>query len=190
MVLFEGLDGAGKTAAAAALRSALEPAYRVRVERPTPAGGAPWLARFVRLLPASGETVIWDRSWYHRATVERVMGFTRAADVEAFFQEVPHFEDALATHRIALMKFWLHVDPRTRARRLAERPPQALTDIDRHTMAFPTLHQRAAEEMLARTDSPRAPWLRLDASTPAVHAIIADLTLTTLRCSRGGPHDA
>uniref|UniRef100_UPI00262401AC polyphosphate kinase 2 family protein n=1 Tax=Phenylobacterium sp. TaxID=1871053 RepID=UPI00262401AC len=119
--------------------------------------------RYVRYLPAAGETVIFNRSWYNRAGVERVMGFSTPEEQEQFLRDVPTFEAMLAGSGLKLVKLWLDVSKKEQAERLEERrtdPLKALkaSPLDAEAQTRWDAYSQARDAMLRRTQSPIAPW--------------------------------
>src|SRR6476469_9297893 len=111
-VVFEGRDGAGKGGVIKAITARVSPRVFRVVALPAPNDrerSQMYVQRYVPYLPAAGEIVIWDRSWYNRAGVERVMGFCTEEQVQRFFQVVPDFERAIVESRVILIKYWLEV---------------------------------------------------------------------------------
>ena len=122
-----------------------------------------YVQRYLPHLPAAGEIVIFDRSWYNRAGVERVMGFTDMDDVKAFLRVVPRVEHAIVDSGVILIKFWLEVSEDEQTRRLQDRvnDPRKiwkLTPMDLKSYSRWYDYSRARDDMFAATDSPHAPW--------------------------------
>jgi len=172
LVLFEGRDAAGKGGAIKTLIKHLNPRdYRVvALPKPTEHEGGQWyFQRYVQHLPAAGEIVFFDRSWYNRAGVERVNGFCTEAEVEAFLNAVPDFEAMLTRDGISLVKLWFSITREAQAARIKDRRNNPLkqwklTPLDRLAEAKWDAYSRARDEMFARTSTPEAPWLRVDAN--------------------------
>ncbi len=165
-IVFEGRDGAGKGGVIKALTERVSPrTFRV-VALPAPTDrekSQMYLQRYVPHFPAAGEVVIFDRSWYNRAGVERVMGFCTERQVEAFFEAVPLVEEAMVDSGILLLKYWLEVSPEEQTRRLRDRIEDGrklwkLTEMDLKSYARWDDYTRARDEMFARTNTPSAPW--------------------------------
>jgi len=136
----------------------------------------------VQHLPAAGEVVIFDRSWYNRAGVERVMGFTSEEEVEKFLRMVPLVERAMVDSGIILIKYWLEVSMEEQTQRLADRIEDGRKiwklspmDVDSYSRWYD--YSRARDEMFAATDTPHAPWYvtHSDDKRRARLNIIADL---------------
>jgi polyphosphate kinase 2 (PPK2 family) len=122
-----------------------------------------YIQRYIPHLPAAGEVVIFDRSWYNRAGVERVMGFCTEQDVERFLEAVPGVERAMVDSGILLVKYWLEVSADEQTRRLESRihdPRKVwkLSDMDLKSYSRWYDYSRARDDMFARTDTAWAPW--------------------------------
>jgi polyphosphate kinase 2 len=122
-----------------------------------------YVQRYLRHFPAAGEVVIFDRSWYNRAGVERVMGFCTPEQTERFLEQVPAVEKAMVDSGIVLIKYWLEVSPDEQTRRLESRindPRKVwkLTDMDLKSYGRWDDYSRARDAMFAATDTPWAPW--------------------------------
>jgi polyphosphate kinase 2 len=166
LIIFEGRDAAGKDGSIRALTEHLSVrATRVvALPKPSDRERSLWyLQRYVRYLPAAGETVIFNRSWYNRAGVERVMGFSTPEEQEQFLRDVPTFEAMLAGSGLKLVKLWLDVSKKEQAERLEERrtdPLKALkaSPLDAEAQTRWDAYSQARDAMLRRTQSPIAPW--------------------------------
>ena len=166
VVLFEGRDAAGKGGAIDAIREHLNPRQcRVAaLPRPTGREQTEWyFQRYVAHLPAAGEIVLFDRSWYNRAGVERVMGFASDAQVQAFLRQAPLFEKLLVDDGILLFKYWLCCDQAEQEQRFAERHDDPLkqwklSPVDEGARHHYADYTRAREAMLQATHTPDAPW--------------------------------
>ena len=165
-VVFEGRDGAGKGGVIKALTERVSPrTFRV-VALPAPTErekSQMYLQRYVPHFPAASEIVIFDRSWYNRAGVERVMGFCTEREVEAFFAGVPLVEEAMVDSGIMLLKYWLEVSPEEQTRRLEDRITDGrklwkLSEMDLKSYARWDDYTRARDEMFEKTHKPWAPW--------------------------------
>jgi polyphosphate kinase 2 len=166
VVVFEGRDTAGKGGAIDAIREHLNPRQCRVAALPTPSEREKtqwYFQRYVAYLPAAGEITLFDRSWYNRAGVEKVMGFATDAEVDAFLRQVPLFEKQLVDDGILLFKYWLCCDQAEQEERFAERLDDPLkrwklSPIDiqaRHRYADYT---QAREDMLRATHTDHAPW--------------------------------
>jgi polyphosphate kinase len=165
-VLFEGRDAAGKGGAIHAIAERLNPRQCriVALSKPTPQEAGQWyFQRYVAHLPAAGEIVLFDRSWYNRAGVEKVMGFASEAQVAQFLRTAPQFEQMLADDGILLFKYWLACDQEEQEDRFAERLGDPLkrwklSPIDLAARDKYDAYTKAREAMLAATHTPIAPW--------------------------------
>jgi polyphosphate kinase 2 len=170
LVLFEGRDTAGKGGAIDAIREHLNPRQCrvVALPRPTEREATQWyFQRYVPHLPAAGEIVLFDRSWYNRAGVEKVMGFASDAQVKAFLQQAPSFEQLLVDDGILLFKYWLCCDQAKQEERFTERLDDPLkrwklSPIDLYARKHYADYTRAREAMLKATHTDEAPWTLVD----------------------------
>jgi polyphosphate kinase len=170
VVLFEGRDTAGKGGAIGAVREELNPRQcrTVALSKPTEAEQTQWyFQRYVAHLPAAGEIVLFDRSWYNRAGVEKVMGYATPEQVEAFLAAVPAFEKLLVQDGILLFKYWLAADQEEQEARLRERLEDPLkrwklSPIDLAAREKYDDYTKAREAMLAATHTDHAPWTLVD----------------------------
>lgn len=170
VVLFEGRDTAGKGGAITAVRDKLNPRQcrTVALGKPTDDERGQWyFQRYVRHLPTSGEIVLFDRSWYNRAGVEKVMGFTPENEVQRFLEQVPAFEKMLVEDGILLFKYWLTTDQAKQEERLRERLDDPLkrwklSPIDLAAREQYDAYTEAREAMLEATHTPYAPWTLVD----------------------------
>jgi polyphosphate kinase len=170
LVLFEGRDAAGKGGAIKAIADRVNPrACRiVALPKPSEREATQWyFQRFVAHLPAAGEIVLFDRSWYNRAGVERVMGYCTEAQAKAFLAAVPEFERQLVDDGILFFKYWLTCDQATQEERFAERATDPhkrwkLSPIDFEARLKYREYGKAREAMLKATHSPHAPWTLVD----------------------------
>ena len=166
LVIFEGRDAAGKGGVIKRITESLNPRVCrvVALAKPTERERTQWyFQRYVAHLPASGEMVLFDRSWYNRAGVERVMGFATKAEVQEFFRSCPEFEHALIRSGILLIKYWFSVSDDEQERRFKERienPTKRwkLSRMDLESRARWFDYARAKDEMFAATDLKPAPW--------------------------------
>jgi polyphosphate kinase 2 len=165
-VVFEGRDTAGKGGTIKAITARVSPRVFRVVALPAPTErekSQMYLQRYVGHFPAAGEVVIFDRSWYNRAGVERVMGFCSEDDVARFLQLTPLFEKAMVDSGILLLKYWLEVGADEQTRRLESRieDPRTiwkLSDLDLKSYSRFYDYSRARDDMLAATNSDWAPW--------------------------------
>jgi polyphosphate kinase 2 len=165
-VVFEGRDSAGKGGTIKAITGKVSPRVFRVVALPAPTErekSQMYIQRYVPHFPAAGEVVIFDRSWYNRAGVERVMGFCTEADVERFLRMVPDVERAMVDSGITLIKYWLEVGEEEQTKRLQSRidDPRKiwkLSDMDLKSYTKWYDFGRARDDMLAATSSAWAPW--------------------------------
>ena len=170
VVIFEGRDTAGKGGAIRAVSETLNPrqCHVVALGKPTEDEQGQWyFQRYVPHLPTKGEIVLFDRSWYNRAGVEKVMGFASDEQVEHFLDQVPTFEKMLVDDGILLFKYWLGADQDKQEERLRERLEDPLkrwklSPIDLAARDKYDAYTKAREEMLARTHTEWAPWTLVD----------------------------
>ena len=170
VVLFEGRDAAGKGGAIKAISQYLDTRnYRiVALSKPDEREKTQWYyQRYVQHLPSAGEIVLFDRSWYNRAGVERVMGFCSDAEYERFLTECPVFERGLVDDGILLMKYWLAVDQAEQEERFADRARDPLkrwkiSPIDIAARDKYRDYSKARAVMLKHTHTDFAPWHVVD----------------------------
>lgn len=170
VVVFEGRDTAGKGGAINAIREHLNPrqCHVVALPKPTEREAGQWyFQRYAAQLPAAGEIALFDRSWYNRAGVEKVMGFASDAQVEAFLHATPQFEQQLVDDGILLFKYWLCCDQEQQEKRFAERLEDPLkgwklSPIDFEARKRYRDYTRAREDMLKATHTRHAPWTLVD----------------------------
>ncbi len=166
VILFEGRDAAGKGGAIKRFMEHLNPrgARVVALEKPTEGESGQWyFQRYVQHLPSRGEIALFDRSWYNRAGVERVMGFCSDAEYHEFMRQVPEFERHLVHSGIHLIKFWFSVSREEQRRRFKERQAHPLkqwklSPIDMASLDKWDHYTRAKEAMFFETDTADAPW--------------------------------
>lgn len=165
-VVFEGRDGAGKGGTIKAITERVSPrTFRV-VALPSPTDrekSQMYAQRYIRHFPAAGEVVIFDRSWYNRAGVERVMGFCTEEQARRFLEVVPNFEKLMSESGIILLKYWLEVSPEEQTRRLEARIDDGrkiwkLSPMDLKSYSRWDDYTKARDEMFAATDTAWAPW--------------------------------
>jgi polyphosphate kinase len=166
LVLFEGRDAAGKGGVIKRITQRLNPRICkvVALSAPTERERSQWyFQRYVEHLPAAGEIVLFDRSWYNRAGVERVMGFCSEAECEEFFRTVPEFELMLVRSGIILVKYWFSITDEEQNLRFLMRihdplKQWKLSPMDLESRRRWELYTKAKEEMLERTHIPEARW--------------------------------
>ena len=172
-ILMEGRDTAGKGGTISRITKDLNPrAYRVvALGVPTERERGQWyFQRYVAELPSAGELVLFDRSWYNRAGVEKVMGFAEDAQVEEFLRAVPDLERMLVQSGLILVKYWLEVSPEQQEKRFRERAEDPtkrwkLSPIDLKARDRYDKYTEARDVMFARTNILEAPWYVVDADS-------------------------
>jgi polyphosphate kinase 2 len=165
-IVFEGRDTAGKGGTIKRITERVSPRVFRVVALPAPTDrerSQMYIQRYIRHFPAAGEVVIFDRSWYNRAGVERVMGFCTPEQTERFLEQVPAVEKAMVDNGILLIKYWLEVSPDEQTRRLKGRitdPRKVwkLSDMDLKSYSRWYDYSRARDAMLAASDTGWAPW--------------------------------
>jgi polyphosphate kinase 2 len=165
-VLFEGRDGAGKGGTIKAITERVSPRVFRVVALPAPSEREKtqmYIQRYLPHLPAAGEVVIFDRSWYNRAGVEQVMGFCTKEQLERFLTATPYVERAIVDSGVILLKYWLEVSPDEQTRRLESRIADGrkiwkLSPMDLESYGRWYDYSRARDEMFAATDTAWAPW--------------------------------
>jgi polyphosphate kinase 2 len=170
LVLIEGRDTAGKGGVIDAISSHINPRQCriVALPKPSDRERTQWyFQRYITHLPAAGEIVLFDRSWYNRAGVEKVMGFADAAQVQAFLKQTPTFEKMLIDDGILLFKYWLCCDQEEQEKRFADRHQDPLkgwklSPIDLEARTRYADYTKAREAMLDATHSKHAPWTLVD----------------------------
>jgi polyphosphate kinase len=166
VILFEGRDAAGKGGTIKRFMEHLNPrgARVIALEKPTDNERGQWyFQRYIEHLPTNGEMVMFDRSWYNRAGVERVMGFCTDSEYEEFLRQAPEFERQLVRSGITLIKFWFSVSRDEQRRRFKERSMHPLkqwklSPIDRASLDKWKEYTLAKEAMFLHTDTPDVPW--------------------------------
>jgi len=165
-IIFEGRDGAGKGGTIKAITDRVSPRVFRVVALPAPTErqkSQMYLQRYIPYLPAGGEVVIFDRSWYNRAGVERVMGFCSEEQAKRFLAAVPLVEKAIVESGVILLKYWLEVSPEEQTRRLEARINDGrkvwkLSPMDLKSYGRWFDYSRARDDMFQATDSSWAPW--------------------------------
>jgi polyphosphate kinase 2 len=188
LIIFEGRDAAGKDGAIRVLTEHLSVRSTRVVALPKPSDRArsQWFfQRYVAHLPSAGETAIFNRSWYNRAGVERVMGFSSPAEQETFLHDVPTFEAMLLESGLRLVKLWLDVSKAEQGARLAERHDDPLkvlkaSPLDAVAQEKWDDYTKARDEMLLRTSTQLSPWIcvRADHKHKARLALLSYLAHT------------
>jgi polyphosphate kinase len=165
-IVFEGRDTAGKGGTIKRITERVSPRVFRVVALPAPSErekSQMYVQRYFSHLPAAGEVIIFDRSWYNRAGVERVMGFCTPEQTDRFLEQVPQVEKAMVDSGILLVKYWLEVSPKEQTRRLEGRihDPRKiwkLSDMDLKSYSRWFDYSRARDAMLAASDTSWAPW--------------------------------
>jgi len=189
IIIFEGRDAAGKGGTIKRFLENLNPRYNTIAALPKPNDRerTQWyFQRYVDWLPAAGEMVLFDRSWYNRAGVEPVMGFCTPEQTTHFLDEAPEFEKRLTKDGIRIFKFWLSIGREMQLRRFHDRRHDPLktwklSPVDLEALNKWDAYSKARDEMLERTDSKHAPWtiirandknrLRLNAIRTMLHGV-------------------
>ena len=172
IVIFEGRDAAGKCGVIKSITQRLNPRVCrvVALPAPTEREKSQWyFERYVPHLPAGGEIVLFDRSWYNRAGVERVMGFATPKQVEEFFRDVPEFERMLVRSGIILTKYWFSITDEEQQMRFLMRihdplKQWKLSPMDLQSRVRWEDYTKVKEDMFARTNIPEAPWFIVEAN--------------------------
>jgi polyphosphate kinase 2 len=167
LTVFEGRDAAGKDGAIARITEHLSRRNTlvVALPKPTDRERSEWyFQRYVEWLPACGEAVLFNRSWYNRAGVEKVMGFSTPVEQEQFLKDVPAFEAMLVNSGVRYGKFWLDIGRETQAERLKARMDDPLkafkiSPLDAVAQDKWDDYTAARDDMLTRTSTPEAPWI-------------------------------
>ncbi|MFH0733050.1 MAG: polyphosphate kinase 2 [bacterium] len=170
VVVFEGRDAAGKGGAIKAITQTLNPrsCRVVALVKPTERERTQWyFQRYAYHLPGAGEIVLFDRSWYNRAGVERVMGFCTDAEYREFLRSCPEFERMLTRSDILLVKYWFSVSDEEQEKRFQDRindPTKQwkLSPMDIEARSKWVEYSKAKDEMFAYTDIKQAPWYVVD----------------------------
>ncbi|CAN7208168.1 polyphosphate kinase 2 [Phenylobacterium sp. LjRoot219] len=188
LIIFEGRDAAGKDGAIRVLTEHLSVRNTKVVALPKPSDreSSQWFfQRYIPHLPACGETVIFNRSWYNRAGVERVMGFSTPEEQEVFLREAPTVESMLLESGLKIVKLWLDVSKDEQAKRLAERHSDPLkvlksSPLDDAAQKRWKEYTNARDNMLQRTSTALAPWIcvRADSKRKARLAILSHIAHT------------
>ena len=166
VIIFEGRDGAGKGGTIKRITEYLNPRVARIVALPAPTErqrGQWYYQRYIAHLPARGEIVLFDRSWYNRAGVERVMGFCTAQEYVLFLRQTPIFEQMLIDDGILLRKYWFSVSPDEQLRRFKARLNDPVRQWKLSPMDMESLYRwedysRAKDEMMVHTDTTASPW--------------------------------
>lgn len=203
VVLFEGRDAAGKGGCIKRLRENLNPRVCnvVALAKPSDREAGQWyFQRYIDWLPAAGEMAIFDRSWYNRAVVEPVFGFCTPDQVDAFYRQLPRFEEMLVDEGIRLVKIWLDVGRAEQLRRMLDRESDPLkqwklSPIDVQGLAKWDAYTEAVGRMLAESHLPHAPWTvirsddKLRARLAVIRAVLRALPFAGRDEAAIGPQD-
>ncbi|MBK8175705.1 MAG: polyphosphate kinase 2 [Rhodospirillales bacterium] len=172
LVIFEGRDAAGKGGVIKRITQRLNPRICrvVALQKPSDRERTQWyFQRYVPHLPAGGEIVLFDRSWYNRSGVERVMGFASEEQVDQFFQDTPEFERMLVRSGVRLIKYWFSITDEEQQLRFLMRihdplKQWKLSPMDLQSRVRWEAYTKAKEETFARTNIPEAPWFIVEAT--------------------------
>jgi polyphosphate kinase 2 len=203
MIVFEGRDAAGKGGTIKRYLENLNPRYNIIAALPKPNDRevTQWyFQRYVDWMPAAGETVLFDRSWYNRAGVEPVMGFCTPEQTEEFLEEAPRFERMLVNDGIKLFKFWLDIGREMQLKRFHDRRHDPLkvwklSPVDMEALPRWDAYSKARDEMLRRTDSDFAPWTVVRANDKkrlrlnVIRSVLSRLDFTGKDAGAIGPID-
>jgi len=166
VIVFEGRDGAGKDGSIKRIveHLSVRATRVVALPKPTPVEETQWyFQRYVAHLPSAGELVIFNRSWYNRAGVERVMGFSSPEAQDRFLRDAPDFERMLVESGVKLVKYWLDISKKEQAKRLEAREDEPLkalkvSALDHVALKKWDAYSKARDEMLTRTHTALCPW--------------------------------
>jgi polyphosphate kinase 2 len=203
MIVFEGRDAAGKGGTIKRYLENLNARYNIIAALPKPNDRevTQWyFQRYVDWMPAAGETVLFDRSWYNRAGVEPVMGFCTPKQTEEFLEEAPRFERMLVNDGIRLFKFWLDIGREMQLKRFHDRRHDPLkvwklSPVDMEALPRWDAYSKARNEMLRRTDSDFAPWTVVRANDKrrlrlnVIRSVLTRLDFTGKSAEAIGPID-
>jgi len=195
VIVFEGWAAAGKASTLNVLAERLDPrGFRVVPVTPprTQEKAYPWLWRFWLKIPAYGQMVVYDTSWYRRVLIDRITGEVSHAQWEAGYQDILDFESQLAADGAILLKFWLHISKKEQAKRFKKLRAKKLTawqvspEDDAQHKAYKH-YLEAVEDMLARTEAPHAPWTIVPATDRYATRLKVMETIVQTREFRLGP---
>lgn len=188
IVLFEGMDAAGKSGAIKRFMDHLNPRYArvVALDKPTEQEAAEWYwQRYIRQFPQAGQITFFDRSWYNRAGVEYVMGFCTSAQYAKFFEECPVLEKVFVNAGIKIVKFWFNVDKKEQAKRFASRQEHPLkigkmSAVDLESQNKFNEYCQARDAMIDVTNIPECRWVWVDSNNKPKARIAAMQYLLTI----------
>lgn len=197
LIIFEGRDASGKDGTIKRIAEHLSPRETrvVALGKPSDKENASWyFQRYVPYLPAAQEMILFNRSWYNRAGVERVMKFCTKQDYEGFLEAVPSFENMLIASGVQIMKYFLDISKKEQKKRLHARRSDPLkqwkvSPIDRVALDHWDAYSEARDEMLRRTSTPLSPWIVVcaDDKRRARLNVVRDL-LSRLECPNVDKH--
>ena len=172
IILFEGIDSAGKGGTIKRILEHLNPrsARAIALPKPSDREKTEWyFQRYVPYFPAGGEIILFDRSWYNRAGVERVMNFCTHEEYLKFIRQCPRFEEMVVDDGIKFFKYWLQISKAEQKKRLKSRETDPLkkwklSPIDWESYSHYEDYQNAKEDIFASTSTPYAPWIEVDAN--------------------------
>ena len=172
LIIFEGMDTAGKSSSIKEFNAYLNPreVRSVALPKPTPKELGQWyFQRHIKQLPNVGEIVFFDRSWYNRAGIEEIFGFCTHAQHELFYKQVNPLEEMLVDDGIYLFKFYLNISKETQQNRIKDRETDPLkswklSELDYKSMAKYDEYERLRDKMFRLTGTQKAPWCQLDAN--------------------------
>ena len=172
IIIFEGIDTAGKDGTIKRILEYLNPRFArsVALDKPSDKEKTQWyFQRYVPYFPFAGEMVLFDRSWYNRAGVERVMGFCTHEEYLKFMRQVPRFEEMIVDDGIKFFKYWLNISKEEMYKRLKSRETDPLKKWKLSTLDWKSYkhyedYQKAKEDMFASSSTPYAPWIIVDAN--------------------------
>jgi len=172
LVVFEGIDTAGKDGTIKRILEYLNPRFArsVALDKPSDKEKTQWyFQRYVPHFPAGGEMVLFDRSWYNRAGVERVMGFCTKEEYLKFIRQCPRFEEMIVDDGMKFFKYWLDITKEEMYKRLKKRETDPLKKWKLSTLDWKSYekyeeYQKAKSDMFASTSTPYAPWVIVDAN--------------------------
>jgi len=171
LIIFEGMDTAGKSSTIKAFNSYLNPREARAVALPKPNSkelGQWYFQRHLKQIPNAGEIVFFDRSWYNRAGIEQVFGFCTQAEHDLFYKQVNGLEEMLVDDGMFVFKFYLNITEETQQKRIKDREEDPLKSWKLSSLDYQSMEKYAAYEVLrdkmfARTGTAKAPWCRLEA---------------------------